>query len=62
MSTIKIKESEAFKEVKEIRQELYEQTKNLSAKAFCDRMHQEAEDVIRKYDIKIKRVNTPGKQ
>jgi hypothetical protein len=56
MSTIKIKESEALKEVKEIRQQLYEQTKDLPSEAFYDWVQQQAEEVSRKYNLKVKRL------
>ncbi|MFH1772423.1 MAG: hypothetical protein ABH872_06365 [Candidatus Omnitrophota bacterium] len=49
-------EPEPMREIHEIRLKLYEENKNLSAKEHVAKVHKEAEEFIKKYGIKVRRV------
>lgn len=49
------KEPKAMREIHEIREKLYEEEKNLSAKELIAKIHKEAEEVKKKYGLKFKK-------
>jgi predicted methyltransferase len=49
------KEPRPMREIHEIQQRLYEEEKNLSAEDRIAKIHREAEDVIKKYGLKLKK-------
>ena len=51
-----LKEPKAMREIHEIREQLYEESKGLSDKEFIAKIHQEAQECIKKYGLKIKTV------
>ena len=50
-----MKESKAMKEIHEIREKLYEERKGLSDKEFLNEIHKSSEEVIKKYNLKLRR-------
>lgn len=49
-------EPEPMREIHEIRLKLYEENKNLSTKEHVAKVHKEAEEAIKKYGVKVKRI------
>jgi hypothetical protein len=48
------KEPEAMREIHEIRERLHDEEKNLSMKEKLEKTHREAQEIIKKYGIKLK--------
>lgn len=49
------KEPEAMREIHEIRERLYEEEKDLSPEEKIAKIHREAEEVIKKYGLRLKK-------
>ncbi|MBI5555995.1 MAG: hypothetical protein HY920_09130 [Elusimicrobia bacterium] len=54
------KEPEPMEEIHKIRAKLYEEHKNLTVKEHVAKVHEEAEEAIRRYGIKIKHLSHVG--
>ncbi|MCG2711486.1 MAG: hypothetical protein L6416_04075 [Candidatus Omnitrophica bacterium] len=50
------KEPRPMREIHEIQERLYEEEKNLSSKERLAKIHREAQEVIKKYNLKIGKV------
>ena len=48
------KEPKAMKEIHSIREQMYEEHKGLSDKKVIEKIHKEAEEVKRKYKLKLR--------
>jgi len=51
----KIKESKVLEEIYKIREQHYEETKHLSPDEYLNKLHKDAEEVIKKYGLKLPR-------
>ena len=52
-----MKEPKPMQEIHEIRHQMYEESKNLSWEEWVKKMHQTAEETIRKYGLKIRQTD-----
>jgi hypothetical protein len=48
------REPEAMREIHEIRERLHEEEKNLSMNEKLEKTHREAQEIIKKYGVKLK--------
>ena len=53
-------EPRAMREIHEIRENIYEETKNMSSKERAALTRREAQEMIEKYGLKVKRAERPS--
>ena len=53
-------EPKAMQEIHEIRESIYEETKNMSSKERAAFTRREAQEMIKKYGLKVKRTERPS--
>ncbi|HAX61334.1 MAG TPA: hypothetical protein DCX95_02065 [Elusimicrobia bacterium] len=51
-----MRESKAMREIHEIREKIYEERKGLSDKEFLNEIHKSSEELIKKHNLKLRRV------
>ncbi|MDO8735371.1 MAG: hypothetical protein Q7K21_09485 [Elusimicrobiota bacterium] len=51
-----MREPKAMREIHEIREKIYEERKGLSDKEFLNEIHKSSEELIKKYNLKLRRV------